>query len=407
MSAGQARIVIAGTGPVGLMTAALLASDARAAAIDLRVVDAAGGLAWSESDLDLRVYALSRASQSLFERLGLWHRVRDRRASPYRAMRVWQGDDPDGVASVFFESATIGEPDLGHIVEDRLLRHVLLEFLLRMPNVRVDFDSPIVSFERGARRARVGMAGGEQIRADLLIGADGAASQVRALAGIGTFGHAYGQRALVAHVESAEPHRETAWQRFGELGPLALLPLADGRSSVVWSVPERDAERLAGMDDAAFESELDRASGNVLGRLRIASARAGFPLQFLHASRYTIPSVVLAGDAAHAVHPLAGQGMNLGLLDAAALAAVIGDAHAAGEYIGDRYVLDRYARARRAHNLQMQVAFDALDRVFRLGGPMPVLAAAGMLAVDAVPTLKRFIVERALGVARARRLRAG
>ena len=392
------RIVIAGGGPVGLACAALLSSEPEFGRVELSVLDSGRPRPWAEDSVDLRVYALSRASQALFARLGLWDTIADLRVSPYRSMRVWQGDDPRGPASVFFEAATIAEPDLGHIVEDGLLRHVLLDHLRTLPNVRIAFQTAVTGIERAAGRLRIRTDGDETLRADLLIGADGAESRVRGLAGIATVQRHYGQRGLVVHVASAEPHGETAWQRFGSRGPLALLPLADGRSSVVWSVRNAEADRLLGLDDATFARELERASSHVLGELEVTSPRAAFPLRLRHAARYTNQSIAIIGDAAHAVHPLAGQGMNLGLLDAAELVGVIARASVAGEYCADRYVLDRYARARRAHNLRMQLAFDGIDRLFRLGGLAVPLRAAGMLAVDAAAPLKRILIEHAMGL---------
>lgn len=397
MTAARLQIVVAGAGPVGLLTAALLADDERNGDVAIRVIDAAPPRPWSADRLDIRVYALSRASQRFFDRLGLWEEVLRRRASPYRTMRVWQGDDPDGIGSVCFEAAAVGEPDLGHIVEDSALREVLLGYLSGAGRVDVEFGTSLAAVEPGSRRVKLATAGGETIRADLLIGADGAGSAVRTFAGIESFRRPYGQRALVAHFRSEKPHRETAWQRFGELGPLALLPLANGLSSMVWSVPDEHAARLDALDDSQFEAEVEAASGSVLGRLGLASAKAGFPLALAHAGRYTSRSVALVGDAAHVVHPLAGQGMNLGFRDAASLAAVVGAAVEAGEYIGDAYVLERYGRRRRAGNFGMQLAFDGIDRLFRAGGPLAALRAGGMLAVDSAPPLKRFLIGRALG----------
>ena len=396
MASGREQVVVAGAGPVGLLTAALLAADPRMAGADISVLDAAARKTWDESEVDLRVYALSRASQRYFERLDSWVSVSNNRAAPYEAMHVWQGKDPEGPGSIHFTAAEIGEPDLGTIVEDSLLRHVLLE-ALESSGVSVKFGTAISAIEPAPRGLRLTDSTGARSRADLLIGADGAASTVRELADIGWTVRDYGQTALVAHVRTQLAHQQTAWQRFGEYGPLALLPLKDGRSSIVWSVRAGDAERLAQLDDAEFERELGRASGQVLGNITLTSRRAGFPLRLAHASTYTKQSIALVGDAGHTVHPLAGQGMNLGMLDAASLAEQVGRARDGGHYIGDRYVLERFERSRRGHNVRMQAAFDVIDRFFRLGGIVSLLRAGGMLAVDSAPVIKGFLMRQALG----------
>ncbi len=210
--------------------------------------------------------------------------------------------------------------------------------------------------------------------------------------------HSYEQTAVVTHVASALPHRETAWQRFLPDGPLAFLPLSDGRTSVVWSLPTERAERLIAAEQGAFVAELQAASAGALGALGPCAARAGFPLQALHATHYCAPRAALVGDAAHTVHPLAGQGMNLGLLDAASIAAVIEDAVLAGEDPGDLKVLRRYERDRKGGNLEMLLALDALHRLFRLPGWVAPLRAVGLRAVDSSGIAKRVLMQRALGL---------
>ena len=197
----------------------------------------------------------------------------------------------------------------------------------------------------------------------------------------------------VAHVETARPHERTAWQRFLPGGPLALLPLADGRSSIVWSLPTKDAERLLA------------ASAGVIGDLTACSKRVGFPLQALHALQYTSTRVALLGDAAHTVHPLAGQGMNLGILDAASIAAVTEDALLAGEDVGDLKVLRRYERERKGDNFAMLAAFDGLNRLFRLPGWAAPMRALGLRAVEAADPVKRLLMQKALGLEAGRKHR--
>ena len=394
----ELTIVVAGAGPVGLLFALRLARANASAGLRLRIVDPGAPARWQADAVDPRVYALSRESQLL---LGdLWGVVAAKRVSPYRRMQVFEGEDPEGQGSIVFDAAEIGEPDLGHIVEDNLLRAVLLEALGRSA-VETSFGSGVESIRREDGRVTLITSTGDALDADLVVGADGGDSRVRAAAGIGVLEKDYGQRALVAHVVTELPHRETAWQRFLPGGPLAFLPLADGRSSIVWTCSDGEAGRLLALGDAEFIDALQGASANLLGRIESCSRRLSFPLALRHATTYTQPGIVLVGDAAHSVHPLAGQGMNLGLRDAAVLADTLASALAAGHYPGDEFVLRRYARAQKARNLGMQLAFDGLNTLF--GPSVPGFAAPlrrlGMAAVNRTEPAKRMLMRRALGLA--------
>jgi 2-octaprenylphenol hydroxylase len=391
-------IVIAGAGVVGLAVAAVLATGRCAARLRVLVIDARPLPSFGAVDLDPRVYALSRASQQLLERVGVWPQVVSRRASPYRRMRVWEGEDAFAPAALDFDAADIGEPDLGHIVEDNLLRTMLAERLARAANVEINVGAGVAALRVEADHVAVDLANGGSLRGTVLLAADGSDSAVRKLLDLPVAQHRYEQTAIVTHATSTASHRETAWQRFLPGGPLALLPLLDGRSSVVWSLPTADAERLLAVSDREFLAELNVASAGVLGELTACTARVGFPLRALHAHRYTAPRAALIGDAAHTVHPLAGQGMNLGLLDAAAVAAVIEDALLAGEDAGDLKVLQRYERERKGDNLAMLTAFDALNRLFRLPAAVAPLRALGLRAVDSARPVKRLLMEHALGL---------
>jgi ubiquinone biosynthesis UbiH/UbiF/VisC/COQ6 family hydroxylase len=253
------------------------------------------------------------------------------------------------------------------------------------------------ALESTSSATRVKLISGETMSAALVVGADGTHSRVRALAKISAHEQSYGQHAIVAHVATAVPHAETAWQRFLPGGPLAFLPLADGQSSIVWSLPSARAQTLLAADDAVFIEALQEASGGVLGKLETRSPRAAFPLGLMRAHDYCRAGLALVGDAAHCVHPLAGQGMNLGLADAVCLADTLSAACLAGEHIGDRRVLDRYVRARKGPNLAMQLAFDALDRLFRLDDWAMPIRKLGLAAVGEVPAVKRMLMRRALG----------
>lgn len=392
-------MLVAGAGPVGLTVAALLATGAAADRIGVEVLEAGAPRAPDPGRVDLRVYALSRASQRILSTVGAWDAIAPR-AGVFRRMRIWQGAEPDSASTLTFDAADVGEPDLGHIVEDAVIRAALTERLNAARNVHISYDAAIDSVSAGEHGAELVLAGGRRRRADLLVAADGGMSTIREQLGIPVVGRDYGQAAIVAHVETERGHAETARQRFLPGGPLALLPLFDGRTSIVWSVPSDQASALRVLDDDAFLERLADASGGVLGRLGPITERVEFPLRMLHALRYCLPGVALVGDAAHCVHPLAGQGMNLGLLDAAVLADELARACARGWMPGSLRPLRRYERRRKGDNVSMLVALDALDRAFRTPAPLAPLTAAGIRAVDAAPAAKRALVRRALGLDR-------
>ena len=390
------RIVVVGAGPVGLAVAALLAHGPAATRLRLRVVDSQPPPVWNLAAIDSRVYALSRGAQRIFAQLGQWDTMCARRVSPYERMRVWQGDRHEGPAAIDFDCADIGEPDLGHIVEDALIRDALLSALAG--HVELSFGAAVAGVAQVADGMRITLDSGETLGADLLVAADGGASRVRSLLAMPVLERSYAQHAIVTHVTTAAPHAHTAWQRFLPTGPLAFLPLTDGRSSVVWSMPSDRARALLACNDAEFLLALQTAAGSVLGTLGPSAARAAFPLTKLHAVEYCRRGVALVGDAAHCVHPLAGQGMNLGLLDAACLAEELARAALGGEHVGDARVLQRYARLRKLENLGMLLACDALERLFRLPLWSVPLRGLGLAAVDRAMPIKRALMRRALGL---------
>jgi 2-polyprenylphenol 6-hydroxylase len=398
-------VLVAGAGVVGLAAAALLATGRCADRLRVIVLDARPTPRWRAEETDARVYALSRASQQLLEHIGVWQRVTQARAAPYRRMRVWEGPDAYAPSALDFDSADIGEPDLGHIVEDSLLRTALADALTAAPQAQLVIGAEIESVEARGTEVVVALKDGGSLRGSALLAADGSDSAVRRLLGLPSAGHRYEQTAVVTHATSSRSHEETAWQRFLPGGPLALLPLADGRSSIVWSLPVQDAERLLASSEAEFLAELAAASGGVIGDLTACSKRVGFPLQASHTLRYTSQRVALIGDAAHTVHPLAGQGMNLGFLDAASIAAVIEDAVIAGEDVGDLKVLRRYERQRKGDNLAMLAAFDGLNRLFGLPGWAAPIRQLGLRAVEAADPVKRLLMRKALGLEAGRRHR--
>jgi len=393
------RVLIAGGGPVGLALAALLSQARGAPTWTVRLIEPRPMPRWSADDVELRVYALSRASQRILATAGVWDAIAAARASPYRRMVVWEGHLGDRVGTLQFDSADIGEPDLGHIVEDRLLRAVLAERLATCPNVTLDYGMELTAVSVTSDRVVVTTAAGTRIEGEVLIAADGSASTVRALVDLPVLDVPYGQVAVVTHVATSLAHAQTAWQRFLASGPVALLPLADGRSSVVWSTSPEHAESLLAAGENAFAAELADATDHALGEITGVGQRASFSLHALHARRYCVPRVALIGDAAHTIHPLAGQGMNLGLLDAAVLAEVLDAAVVGREDPGDLRTLRRYERQQKGRNLKTLLAMDALHRLFARAGPLLApLRASGMHLVDSSPLAKRRLMHEALGV---------
>lgn len=400
MSQPDYDVIVVGGGMVGSALAALLAEQQ----LRIAIIEAGEGVRFDpHSDMGLRVSAVSATSRRLLEHLDAWDTVcsaRDGRgASPYVAMHVWDAGSPaDSGQALHFDSADAGEAQLGHIIENELITWALSRRLVNRRAVALFAPAKLESLQTDARSVTARLDDGRDLSARLVVGADGAGSRTRECAGISVSGWPYGQRALVTHVETELPHKQTAWQRFLPDGPLALLPLSDGRLSVVWSTLPEHAAELEQMDVAGFHSALEQASDRVLGRILNSGARASFPLQLQHANRYTDSRIALVGDAVHAVHPLAGQGMNMGLLDAAALAEVIGEGLRLGHDIGDAVVLRRYERWRKGHNVAMMGVVDGLKRLFgaRHEG-VALLRRTGLGWVNASATARQQIVRAAMG----------
>jgi 2-octaprenylphenol hydroxylase len=386
-------ILVVGGGMVGAAFAcACLDKDWRIALVEAREPRRS----WPEGEVDLRVSALNRASQRILERIGAWERILALGASPYREMRVW---DAVGRGSIHFDSAELGEPDLGHIVENRVTQLALWERLERSNEVTLLCPSGLNEIELTADAALLDLMDGRRLSARLLVGADGRDSRVRGRAGIATRGWLYDQQAIVANVAVQESHRETAWQRFLPTGPLAFLPLADGRCSIVWSATESRAEELLALEEADFRGELEAAIEARLGAIGEIGPRAAFPLRLQHAEQYVKPRLALIGDAAHAVHPLAGQGVNLGFLDAAALAAALDEARDRHRDVGGLWALRRYERSRRGENMLMLGAMDGFKRLFSNAlPPLAALRSAGLSAADRLAPVKHLFMRHALGL---------
>jgi 2-polyprenylphenol 6-hydroxylase len=390
-------VVVVGGGPVGACAAALLARGTGGGPLRVALLEPAPPAPLpTAAPLQTRVVALSRASERILKSAGAWSRMPGARLAPYERMRVWHESVAPGSDAVLqFDAADVGEPNLGYIAESQLLQWALLEAFAQAGGhlERASLESLEIS------DAGVSVVTGRgRLAARLVVGADGAQSRVRRAAGITAEVEGYGQTAIVATVATARPHESTAWQRFMRDGTLAFLPLADGTSSIVWSADDELAARLVAASDAAFPAELDRASDLALGATALRGARVSFPLQRLNAQHYVVQRVALTGDAAHVVHPLAGQGVNLGLTDAAALAQLVLAATSAREDPGAFAVLRAYERWRRSEVALMSTAIDAFDRWLAHGaGPLARVAQHGLAWVNRSQEARRFFIRRALG----------
>lgn len=387
-------IAVIGGGCVGATLACALAqAGLRVVVIEAREPQRV----WPTGSVDIRVLAITRASERIFRSIGCWDAIERAGISPFRDMRVW---DASGPGSIHFDSAELGEPTLGYIIEQRVIQAALnarMEVLPTLARLCPAEISDVAVDDIAAMRMT--LSDGRMLRAQLLVGADGAASRVRGMAGIAVGMRDYQQEAVVAVVSTEQPHQETAWQRFLPAGPLAFLPLRDGRSSIVWSTMPPEAAALCALDEAAFMERLGTAFAHQLGRITAVEERARFPLRRLHAKRYIADRLALIGDAAHVIHPLAGQGVNLGLLDAATLAEVVLDVRAAGRDFGLLINLRRYERWRHGDNRAMQLAMDGFKDLFgATAPPLRLLRNAGLGLVDRAGPLKQMLARYAMGL---------
>ncbi len=393
-------ILIAGGGMVGLTTALLLAQRDANRRLNITLIDAGKRPAFSRAaDVSLRVSAIACGTASLLADAGVWDRIAETRACPYRDMRVWDATGSvEGPETLRFDAAEFAVPQLGFIVENVLIQDALLA-ALEKSEVSIHYETRLKSVQQSGSRYAVEYADGITAMPELLIAADGASSFVRNSAGITVKTWKYPQTAFVTHLEPEISHRNTAWQRFLPDGPVALLPLDDGRVSTVWTTTPEKAEQLSAASDEQLGALLTDATDGVLGNLSVSGPRGSFPLKSQHADRYVLDGLALVGDAAHAVHPLAGQGANLGLADAGVLADEIARALASGEHPGDVPVLRRYERARKVANKSMLHFIDGLNRLFSNEiTPLARLRGIGMALFNKSGPLREFAVQVALGM---------
>jgi 2-octaprenylphenol hydroxylase len=393
MKAPDYDVVIIGAGMVGATLASLLSrsgfSVALVEATEPRVFDAT-------EEIGLRVSAISPGSAAVLEQAGAFKTISKQRIRPYRRMQVEDGFEME---PLLFDAPLFNMENLGWIIENELLQWSVWQIVSNGGLVETYCPDHLTGMEIGGKLNRVKLNSGKDLTASLVVGADGAASRVRKLLGVRQDHYAYNQKAVVAVVGKERPNPGVAWQRFLAGGPLAFLPLLDGRSSIVWTRPAAEAQRLMALDTDAFIDELETASGGWLGKVKSCGARAAFPLSMRLSESYASKRAVLTGDAAHVVHPLAGQGVNLGFADAAGLAELLIAARLAGRDIGSAQVLRKYDRWRRSESETMAFGMHALRALFGNEGMSP-LRRLGMTVVKNNWMIRDMFLQRAAGISK-------
>ncbi|WP_290576647.1 UbiH/UbiF/VisC/COQ6 family ubiquinone biosynthesis hydroxylase [Ketobacter sp.] len=398
---GQPDILIVGAGMAGLTLAAALAEQP----VSVQIIDPQlpdGPERWPNS-FDPRVSALTQASENMLRRLGAWPAMAAQRVAPFAHMDVWDGD---GTGNIQFHAAEAGATHLGHIVENRVTTHALYERVLAASNVEVIATGLDKILENEQGGWRILLSDGRALEPTLLIGADGARSRVRDQLGFRCRTWSYGQSAIVTTVQTAQPHGDTARQVFLESGPLAFLPLREQStsrgsclSSIVWTLDDDQLEPVMALSEAEFCARLGQAFEQRLGPVLNTDRRFAFPLLQNHAVDYIQPGVALLGDAAHTIHPLAGQGINLGLLDAAVLAEEIQRALQYELPLDDFSILRRYQRRRKPHNLLLMSTMEGFKRLFGVDvPPLRVVRNLGMSFCNRHSLIKGQIMARAMGM---------
>lgn len=386
-------VVIVGGGMVGAMLASALGHSN----LNIAVIEAFEPKLFDDSqDYDLRVSAVSIASQKMFEAIGAWQKMLDKRACSYRRMLVWDGEQG---GETLFDSGEIYQPVLGTIIENRVIQLSLLEVVKASNNIEWICPDKIISVNEQADQVSLELESGRVLKSRLLVGADGANSTVRQLCDIEITKTPYEQHALVATIETELNQQDITWQRFVPSGPQAFLPLKGNRASMVWYNSEEEVRRLRSLQDDAFILEMEQTFPERLGRIIALKERGSFPLIKSHAKTYVKKRVVLVGDASHTIHPLAGQGVNLGLMDAAVLAEIVLQQNAAGADFGRLQVLRKYERARRGYNTAMISAMDVFYQAFKERPlPVQVLRSAALNIADKLGPVKKTAMKYAMGL---------
>lgn len=389
-------IAIIGGGLNGPALALALA----ASGLRVTVIDALPAAPRLETTFDGRSYALALTSVRMLEAIGLWEQIADH-AQPMLEIKVTDGRAGEGPSPFFmhFNHAEIEEGPMGHMVQDRHLRRALMDATDAADAITVLNGEEVIAQQADGTGITLTLASGKSIRARLCVGADGRSSGTAARAGIKRTGWAYGQTALVCAVAHELPHNGIAHQFFMPPGPLAILPLTGDRSSIVWSESAANAARIHALSDAEYVDVLRPRFGDFLGEISLAGARYTYPLSLSLAHEMIAPRVALVGDSAHGVHPIAGQGLNAGFRDIAALAEVIVDAQRRGEDFGAGVALTRYQEWRRFDNTSLALATDTFNRLFSNDNALIRMARdIGMGVISALPALRRGFIREAAGL---------
>ncbi|MGR9014383.1 MAG: UbiH/UbiF/VisC/COQ6 family ubiquinone biosynthesis hydroxylase [Gammaproteobacteria bacterium] len=387
------EVIVCGGGMVGAATACALAHGGIKVALLERFNPKRH---WPQEPIDIRVSALTKASQNILEMVGAWPGMVQRGVCAYRDMRVW---DARADGELHFDCADTPFSELGHLVENRITVAALWDQLDSLPSATCITPATVVDMQLNENSRQLRLEDGRTLEAELIIAADGRDSSLRGMAGIKVTGWEYHQDGLVATVSTEMSHQFTAWQRFLDEGPLAFLPLKNGQCSIVWTLSAATSKNYLALADKDFLQVLEQASGGILGKMLDVGPRAAFPLRFQYANRYIDQHFALCGDAAHAMHPLAGQGVNAGLLDAAAIAELVIQSKQEKRPLSSSRILRRYERWRKGDNLMMMSGMDVLNKTYSMTAqPLVGLRSAGMNLINNSPQTKAYFNNYAMGL---------